>query len=195
MYGADWCGDCRRAKAFFDERNVAYDYVDLVDNPDETERVLERNNGVKKIPVIVFSDDSHLVEPSNEALAAKLDELVAAGYSVETVAEASEPEPSHPGATERGAVVENQTLQRFELLHQGEVVSFASYRPNPDDEQSIVIPHVETAPEHRGNGYAAELMDGTLQLIRSSDRTVVPRCPFAAGHIRDNPEHHDLVTA
>ena len=80
-------------------------------------------------------------------------------------------------------------------LSEGEVVSFASYRPNPDDEQSIVIPHVETAPEHRGNGYAAELMDGTLQLIRSSDRTVVPRCPFAAGHIRDNPEHHDLVTA
>ena len=184
MYGADWCGDCRRAKAFFDERNVAYDYVDLVDNPDETERVLERNNGVKKIPVIVFSDDSHLVEPSNEALAAKLEELAAAGHPVETLT----------AETERGAVVENQTLQRFELLHQGEVVSFASYRPNPQDDQSIVIPHVETAPEHRGNGYAAELMDGTLQLIRSSERTVVPRCPFAAGHIRDNPEHHDLVT-
>ena len=45
MYGADWCGDCRRAKAWFDERNIAYDYVDLVDKPDETERVLERNNG------------------------------------------------------------------------------------------------------------------------------------------------------
>lgn len=195
MYGADWCGDCRRAKAFFDEHHVAYDYVDLVENPDETERVLERNNGVKKIPVIVFSDDSHLVEPSNDALAAKLDELVAAGHPVETVAQASpDPERPRPGSTGRGAVVENQTLQRFELLHHGEVVSFASYRPNPADAQSIVIPHVETAPQHRGNGYAAELMDGTLDLLRSSDRTVVPRCPFAAGHIRDNPEHHDLVT-
>ncbi|KAG1648095.1 hypothetical protein GQR58_030091 [Nymphon striatum] len=28
MYGADWCGDCRRAKAWFDEREIAYTYVD-----------------------------------------------------------------------------------------------------------------------------------------------------------------------
>ena len=187
MYGADWCGDCRRAKAFFDERGIAYDYVDLVENPDETERVLERNNGVKKIPVIVFADDSHLVEPSNAELAAKLDELAA---------DASDANAStdRVGTTPRGAVVENATLGRFELLHEGEVVSFASYRPNPNDEASIVIPHVETDPVHRGNGYAAELMDGTLDLLRDSSRTVVPRCPFAAGHIRDNPQYHDLVT-
>lgn len=183
MYGADWCGDCRRAKAFFDERGIAYEYVDLVDNPAETERVLERNNGVKKIPVIVFADDSHLVEPSNDELAAKLDALAAAHETVEPI-----------GTTPRGAVVENSTLGRFELLHQGEVVSYANYRVNPSDDSSIVIPHVETSPAHRGNGYAAELMDGTLALLRDSGRTVVPRCPFAAGHIRDNPAHHDLLT-
>ncbi len=179
MYGADWCGDCRRAKAFFDERGIAYDYIDLVDNPAETDRVLERNNGIKKIPVIVFADDSHLVEPTNADLAAKLDELAAAGYPPEQV---------------RLAVIENSTLGRFELLDGGEVVSFANYRPNPDDPASVVIPHVETAPQHRGNGYAAQLMDGVLGLLRDSERTVVPRCPFAAGHIRDNPAHHDLVT-
>ena len=187
MYGADWCGDCRRAKAFFDERDIAYDYVDLVDNPDETERVLERNNGVKKIPVIVFADDSHLVEPSNDELAAKLAELDASSTN---------PGSNEPvGTTPRGAVVENTTLGRFELLREGAVVSFANYRPNPADDASIVIPHVETDPAHRGNGYAAELMDGTLALLRDSGRTVVPRCPFAAGHIRENPAHHDLVTS
>lgn len=119
MYGADWCGDCRRAKAFFDERDIAYDYVDLVDNPDETERVLERNNGVKKIPVIVFADDSHLVEPSNDELAAKLAELAAANNESSTTT---------VGTTPRGGVVENTTLERFELLHQGQVVSFACRR-------------------------------------------------------------------
>ncbi|MDF2574696.1 MAG: NrdH-redoxin, partial [Agromyces sp.] len=29
MYGADWCGDCRRSKALLDRRGVDYDYIDL----------------------------------------------------------------------------------------------------------------------------------------------------------------------
>ena len=72
MYGADWCGDCRRAKAYFADHSIEYTYVDLEANPDEVDRVLERNDGVKKIPVIVFADDSHLVEPSNADLDAKV---------------------------------------------------------------------------------------------------------------------------
>ncbi len=72
MYGADWCGDCRRAKAYFDSHNIEYNYIDLEANPDEVARVLERNEGVKKIPVIVFADDSHLVEPSNADLDLKV---------------------------------------------------------------------------------------------------------------------------
>ncbi|KAG1648096.1 hypothetical protein GQR58_030091 [Nymphon striatum] len=113
----------------------------LVDDPDETERVLERNNGVKKIPVIVFADDSHLVEPTNAELEAKMQAL----------ADADSAEASAP------AVVENTTLQRFELLRNGDVVSHADYRIDGD---RLVVPHVETAAAHRGNGYAAELMDG-----------------------------------
>lgn len=173
MYGADWCGDCRRAKAWFNEHDVDFTYVDLVDNPDETERVLERNNGLKKIPVIVFSDDSHLVEPSNGELAAKMAELDAA-------------------LTAAPAVVENRELGRFELLHRGEVVSFATFR---EADGAVMVPHVETAPEHRGNGRAAELMDGLLAKLRVDGRTITPLCPFAAGHIADNPHHHDLLTA
>ncbi|KAG1648097.1 hypothetical protein GQR58_030091 [Nymphon striatum] len=145
----------------------------LVDDPDETERVLERNNGVKKIPVIVFADDSHLVEPTNAELEAKMQAL----------ADADSAEASAP------AVVENTTLQRFELLRNGDVVSHADYRIDGD---RLVVPHVETAAAHRGNGYAAELMDGMLALLRSSNRTIVPLCPFAAQHIRDNEQYHDL---
>ena len=29
MYGAAWCGDCRRSKALLDGRGVDYEYVDL----------------------------------------------------------------------------------------------------------------------------------------------------------------------
>lgn len=72
MYGADWCGDCRRAKAYFETHDVAYTYVDLVERPDEMDEVLRRNDGLRSIPVVVFADDTHLTEPSNQDLAAKL---------------------------------------------------------------------------------------------------------------------------
>ena len=29
MYGADWCGDCRRAKVFLKEHEIEYDFVDV----------------------------------------------------------------------------------------------------------------------------------------------------------------------
>lgn len=181
MYGADWCGDCRRAKAWFAANDVEYDYVDLVESPDETERVLERNNGVKKIPVIVFADDSHLVEPTNDDLAAKMAEFAAGPTSGLA---GDDGDPVGP------AVVENSHLARFELLRNGEVVSFATYR---GEDRTVVVPHVETDPAHRGNGYAAELMEGLLAILRETGRTITPLCPFAAGHIRDNEAHHDLL--
>jgi len=75
MYGADWCGDCVRTKKFFADNQVEYYWVDL--EKDENEKfveseVLRRNNGKKSIPVIVFDDDSHLTEPTNDQLAEKL---------------------------------------------------------------------------------------------------------------------------
>ncbi|WP_394770745.1 glutaredoxin domain-containing protein [Lacisediminihabitans sp.] len=67
MYGADWCIDCRRSKRVLDELGVAYDYVDLeadVTGADRAYAISGRTN----IPVIVFADDSHLVEPSDADL-------------------------------------------------------------------------------------------------------------------------------
>lgn len=72
MYGADWCGDCRRAKSFLERNDVAYTYVDLVEHPLLIEEVMRRNEGARNIPVIVFPDGSHLTEPTNDDLAAKL---------------------------------------------------------------------------------------------------------------------------
>ena len=75
MYGANWCGDCRRAEKFFIDNNIDFQKIDL--ELDENEHfveseVLRRNNGKKSIPVIVFDDDSHLTEPTNAQLAEKL---------------------------------------------------------------------------------------------------------------------------
>lgn len=74
VYGADWCRDCIRTKRQLDELGVAYDYIDLVADPtraDDAEEISGRTN----IPVVVFPDGSHQVEPTNDETAAKLQEL------------------------------------------------------------------------------------------------------------------------
>lgn len=72
LYGAEWCPDCRRSKAFLRDQRIEYTYVDLEARPDEVASVLEYNDGKQIIPTIVFPDGSHLAEPSNEELAEKL---------------------------------------------------------------------------------------------------------------------------
>ncbi len=72
VYGAPWCPDCRRAKKFLGEHRVAYDWIDIEANPADRRFVEELQNGGRTIPTIIFADGSHLLEPSNEALARKL---------------------------------------------------------------------------------------------------------------------------
>ncbi|GLI27663.1 NrdH-redoxin [Agromyces rhizosphaerae] len=77
MYGAEWCGDCRRSKALLDRLDVDYDYVDLEEEFDGAERA-KAISGRTQIPVVVFPDGTHVVEPTDAELAAKLDELAEA---------------------------------------------------------------------------------------------------------------------
>ena len=73
MYGAAWCGDCRRSKKFLDENKVAYNYIDVEADESAAEKVIEINGGMRSIPVIIFPDGSHLTEPSDPALKEKLE--------------------------------------------------------------------------------------------------------------------------
>ena len=72
LYGTNWCADCKRAKQFFGEQRVHYDFVDIEDDAEAMAYVEEVNDGKQIIPVIRFEDDSLLVEPSNAELAEKL---------------------------------------------------------------------------------------------------------------------------
>jgi len=75
MYGADWCGDCRRSKRFLDSNSVAYNYIDVETDTSASDKVIEINGGMRSIPVIVFPDGTHLTEPSDNALKDKLEAL------------------------------------------------------------------------------------------------------------------------
>lgn len=72
MFGAPWCPDCRRAKQFFGDQGVLYDWINVYDNPDSMKYVDQVNCGKQIIPTIVFEDGSVLVEPTNAELAEKL---------------------------------------------------------------------------------------------------------------------------
>ena len=77
MYGAEWCGDCRRSKALLDRHGVDYDYVDLEVVFDGAERA-KAISGRTQIPVVVFPDGTHFTEPTDAELAGELDEAIAA---------------------------------------------------------------------------------------------------------------------
>ena len=77
MYGAAWCGDCRRSKAVLDRRGIDYDYVDLEVEFDGAARA-QAISGRTSIPVVVFPDGTHFTEPTDAELGAKLDEFAAA---------------------------------------------------------------------------------------------------------------------
>jgi thioredoxin reductase (NADPH) len=72
VYGTQWCSDCKRAKQFFGEQRVHYDFVDVDADAAAMKYVEEVNEGKQIIPVIRFGDGSLLVEPSNAELATKL---------------------------------------------------------------------------------------------------------------------------
>jgi glutaredoxin-like protein len=75
MYGADWCGDCRRSKRLLEELNVEYTLIDVDADLSAADKVIEINGGNKSIPVLIFQDGTHLTEPSDNDLKAKLQSL------------------------------------------------------------------------------------------------------------------------
>ena len=72
MYGTPTCGDCILAKQVFAENNIQYKNIDITKSKKDTEKAIELNNGVRRIPVIVFEDQTILVEPNREQLLAKI---------------------------------------------------------------------------------------------------------------------------
>lgn len=71
MYGADWCGDCRRSKALLTASGVDFEVRDVAESVEFTEEA-RAISGRTNIPVIVFADGKHLVEPTDPELHAEL---------------------------------------------------------------------------------------------------------------------------
>lgn len=71
IYSADWCPDCRRSKRLLDRLGVDYVLRDVeADEAAAAEAV--QVSGRHSIPVVVFPDGHHLVEPADRDLEADL---------------------------------------------------------------------------------------------------------------------------
>jgi len=72
VFGTAWCVDCKRAKKFFGEHRIAYEWTDIDSDEAGQRVVIEANHGKRIIPTIFFDDGSVLAEPSNADLARRL---------------------------------------------------------------------------------------------------------------------------
>ena len=87
-------------------------------------------------------------------------------------------------------VEDNRARSRFEVLVDGELGGFATYRQRED---VVFVTHSEVDPRFRGRGVGAELARQTLDLLRERGARVVPACPFFAEYVQKHPEYNDIL--
>lgn len=73
VYGTEWCPDCSRARRYLDRNKIPYAWIDIDRQEGAEAFVRSVNGGKRSVPTILFADGSVLVEPSNRALAEKLE--------------------------------------------------------------------------------------------------------------------------
>lgn len=52
IYTTPWCGDCKSAKRFLEERGIAYEEIDIARRPEAAEIVMRLNDGMRKVPTL-----------------------------------------------------------------------------------------------------------------------------------------------
>ena len=89
-------------------------------------------------------------------------------------------------------VIQNQDLERFELVVDGELAGYSAYTLTDD---SIIFTHTEILGEKREHGLGGRLVRDALDQVRDhTDYRVVAQCPFVAKWISEHPDYQDLLT-
>ena len=83
LYGHLACLGMGPVKGMLNQSDVAYDYINILQNREAAAQVRAINNGHESVPTLVFPDGSTLTEPSASELKAKLESR---GYKVSPLA-------------------------------------------------------------------------------------------------------------
>lgn len=77
IYTTNSCGLCHSLRFLCNEYGIRYIDIDIEKNPVAAAHVRQLNSGYARVPVVVFPDDSVLIEPTVAALSQKL------GFTIE----------------------------------------------------------------------------------------------------------------
>ncbi len=90
------------------------------------------------------------------------------------------------------SIIDNKELSQFELRDMGPAANLLSFATYALQGNIYSIPHVETDPARRGEGFADLLMEGILDYCEVSDTRIMPICSFAKEHMHLRPHRQHL---
>jgi predicted GNAT family acetyltransferase len=89
-------------------------------------------------------------------------------------------------------VIQNQELERFELVEDGDIAGYSEYRIVSNE---IVFTHTEILSPEREKGLGGRLVREALDQVREhTDYRVVAQCPFVAHWLSKHPDYQDLLS-
>ena len=66
MYTTTWCSDCRCAKQYLNEHGIAYEEINIEEQGGAAERVMQINNGKRKVPTFEVNGRAFDLSPYDE---------------------------------------------------------------------------------------------------------------------------------
>ena len=72
MYSTPWCSYCHRLKGQLDREGIAFDIVDIEQDPTAVRIVEAANGGNQTVPTLVYADGSSMTNPSLAQVKQKL---------------------------------------------------------------------------------------------------------------------------
>ncbi|MDG4822928.1 mycoredoxin [Asanoa sp. WMMD1127] len=78
MYSTSWCGYCHRLKSQLDREGIAYQVIDIEQDPASADYVMSVNGGNQTVPTLRFDDGTAMTNPSITQVKQHLSSLEAA---------------------------------------------------------------------------------------------------------------------
>lgn len=89
-------------------------------------------------------------------------------------------------------VIQNQELDRYELVLDGELAGYTAYQLS---DTAITFTHTEILSQERERGLGGRLVREALDQVReNTDYRVVAQCPFVAKWISEHADYQDLLS-